>query len=87
MNQADFRKTYSDQHKQNLESSYGQHLIQALGAMRPPYVFPQQPHLLTENSGAMRGYELCLRNLVGLSVPYTVQHEPEPNYGVPTAKA
>lgn len=85
MNHADFRKTYSDQLKAFLESPCGQNLLNTAGAMRPPYEFSVQNHLLTENRGAMRGYELCLRNILGLAVPYTVQREPEPNYGVPSS--
>lgn len=86
MNQIDFRKTYNDQLKTFLDTPCGQHFLSVLGAMRPPYEFSVQNHLLTENRGAMRGYELCLRHILGLSMPYTVQHEPEPNYGV-TGKA
>lgn len=84
MNQADFRKAYNEQLKTFLETPGGQQLLQVLGAMRPAYEFAQQPHLMAENRGAMRGYELCLRNILGLSMPYTVHQEVEPTYGVPT---
>lgn len=84
MTPSDFRKNYSDQLQTILQSPCGSHLVATLGAMRPAYEFSVQNHLLAENRGAMRGYELCLRNLLGLAQPFTVQREPEPNYGVPS---
>lgn len=77
-----FQKEHSGELLKFVQSPFGQNLLSVLGAMRPPYTFPAQDHLLAENRGAMRGYELCLRNILGLTVPYVESREPEANYGV-----
>lgn len=87
MTPTDFRKTYSDQLKTFLATPCGQHFLSVLGSMRPGYEYSVQSHLLIENRGAMRGYELALRNSLGLSMAYSVQQEAEPTYGVPNPKS
>lgn len=79
----EYQKNYSDQLKTFLDTPAGQNFLSVLGAHRPAYEFSVQNHLLTENRGAMRGYELCMRNAVLLSKPYAVHHDIEPTYGVP----
>lgn len=83
MNQADFRKNYNETLKTFLDTPCGQNFLQVIGGMRPGYEYAPQPHLLAENRGAMRGYELCIRNIVGLAMPEIIRHDPEPTYGVP----
>lgn len=77
-----FQKEHSGELLKFVQSPFGQNLLNVLGSMRPPYQFPPQDHLLAENRGAMRGYELCLRNILGLTVPYIEQRDPQPDYGV-----
>lgn len=82
MTQQQFQKEHSGELLKFIQSPFGQNLLTTLGAMRPPYAFPPQDHLLVENRGAMRGYELCLRNILGLTIPYTELSDPKPDYGV-----
>lgn len=83
MTQVEYQNTYYSELNKFLVTPCGQHFLSTLGTMRPGYEFPQQPHLLHENRGAMRGYELCLRNALILSKPPAVHHEVQPTYGVP----
>lgn len=82
MTRQQFQKECSGDLLKFIQSSVGQQTLNVLGALRPPYQFPEQEHLLAENRGAMRGYELCLRNLMALTAPYVEMQEPEPTYGV-----
>jgi len=83
MNRQQFQKQFSGELKQFLETPCGQSFLSALGTMRPPYEFPAQEHLMTENRGSMRGYELCMRNSLILTLPYEETKEVQPTYGVP----
>lgn len=78
-----FQTTYSNDLKKFFDTPCGQHFLSVLGSMRPPYEYPPQGHLLDENRGAIRGYELCMRNSMVLTIPPSVRHEVEPTYGVP----
>lgn len=83
MTRQQFQKQFSGDLRNFLESPCGQNFLSTLGTMRPPYEFPAHDHLLAENRGAMRGYELCLRNSLMLTLPYEEAREAQPNYGVP----
>lgn len=83
MTRQQFQKEQSGELRKFIESPLGQQFLSILGSIRPPYEFPAQDHLLAENRGAMRGYELCLRNILGLTVPYQEIRDPEPTYGIP----
>lgn len=87
MTKADFQKNYCTEHKKYIDTSCGQHFLSTLGSMRPAYEYPVQGHLLDENRGAIRGYELCMRNILVLASPPSVSSEIEPTYGVPNRKA
>lgn len=86
MNKNTFQKLHADKLKSVLESPFGRDLMAALGALRPPYEFPQQEHLLIEGRGCMRGYEMCIRNLVSLATPAIESSDLEADYGVPEPK-
>lgn len=82
MTRQQFQKDHAGDLLKFLQSPLGHNLLNVLGTMRPPYQFPPHDHLLAENRGAMRGYELCLRNILGLTMPTLESADPEPNYGV-----
>lgn len=84
MNKLLFQKQYAQELKILVESKFGQSLLAALGSLRPHYEFPPQEHLLSENRGAIRGYELCIRNILALSIYMPASDEVEANYGIPT---
>jgi len=86
MNKLEFKKNFSGELKAYLETNSGTNFIVALGGMRPPYEFPKEDHLLAENRGAIRGYELCLRNIMFLCSPVEDNSTIEANYGVPERK-
>ena len=77
-----FQTNYADQLKTFLETPCGQNFLTVLGSLRPPYEFSEHDHLLAENRGAMRGYELALRNALAMAMPPRVSQDPEINYGV-----
>lgn len=83
MTRQQFQKDHSGDLQKFIQSPLGQSFITVLGSIRPPYEFPAHEHLLAENRGAMRGYELCLRNILGLTIPYQEMKDAEPTYGVP----
>ena len=85
MNKALFQKQYAAELKALIESKFGQSLLATIGSMRPAYEFPIQEHLLSENRGAMRGYELCLKNIISLSIPQIATPDVEQDYGVPNS--
>lgn len=80
-----FQKAYAEDLKKFMGTPCGQALLATLATQRPPYEFSVQNHLLVENRGAMRGYELCMKNLLSLSTPTVVPRDVEANYGVPDA--
>lgn len=86
MNRQTFQKTYGEELRKFVSTPCGQAMLAALGAQRPPYEFSVQNHLLVENRGAMRGYELCLRNILSLSTPINPPEEIEATYGVAEPK-
>lgn len=54
-----------------------------LSEARPLFESQREPHLFAENTGVVKGYELCLRNIVSLSALPKVAEEIEADYGVP----
>lgn len=82
----EFQANHSGDLKRWLETPAGQAFFNLLNSMRPPYEFPMQEHLLIENRGVVRGYEMCLRNTIVLTMPPKIVTQPEANYGVPDHK-
>lgn len=78
-----FAEKFGGDFKKFLESPIGQSFLLTLNNMSPAYEFPKEEHLLIENRGAKRGYQICLTNIVTLCVPIKTNQDPEPNYGVP----
>lgn len=78
-----FKEIYSGDLKKFLETHAGQEFLSILGMLRPAYDLPKEEHLLIESRGAIRGYETCVRNIIGLAAHKTTVQEPEANYGVP----
>lgn len=83
MNSQEFQANHSGDLKAVLDSDMGKRLLTVLSSLRPPHEFPPQEHLLIENRGAVRGYELCLRNMISLTMAPKNVTQPEANYGVP----
>lgn len=81
------RQQFVDKHGEALKiflnSECGIASLTFLNGMKPIYEFSKEPHLFAENRGATRGYELCLRNLISLSLLPKSNEEIEADYGVP----
>lgn len=60
----DFQKRHLIEFSNMIESEMGKDLLVTLQASRPTLIPLQQEHLLIENSGAVRGYEQCIKNLL-----------------------
>lgn len=82
----EFQTTLSGDLKAWVESPLGRETMQLLGSIRPNYEYSAEAHLFAENRGAMRGYELCLRNILGLCVPPVATQEVPQTYGVQEVK-
>lgn len=82
-----FQKKHGETLKAFMDSECGRDVLGMLSHLRPPYEFPAQEHLLSENRGAMRGYEMCMRNLVGLTIASPQPTQVQQDYGVPTPKS
>lgn len=85
MNRDQFQKQFSGDLKKFIDSPCGQASLNILGMLRPTYEFPPHEHLLSENRGAMRGYEMCLRNMIALTIQLPQSNEVPADYGVPEA--
>lgn len=83
MNKETFLNQFSGELKTFLSTPCGQNLLITLSSMKPVYESPSSEHLYADNRGAIRGYEICVRNLVGLCAPTVKNEEIEANYGVP----
>lgn len=83
MTKIEFQNQYGADLKKFIDSPFGKSFLNILGSLRPGYEFPIEEHLLSENRGALRGYELCIRNIITLSMFSKPVQEPEANYGVP----
>lgn len=86
MTAQEFQVAFSADLKKVLESQMGQNLVQILGGLRPQYEMSPHEHLFSDNRGSIRGYETCLRNLIGLAMPPKIAEQPPVNYGVPDKK-
>lgn len=89
MKPQDFQKAHSAEFRAFLATPMGQAMLNTLSETIPvyefakePHLFAKEPHLFAENRGARRGYENCMRNLIGLSTFTPVKKEAEMNYGV-----
>lgn len=82
----EFQSKYSGELKAFLQTPCGSVLLDALGSQRPSFAPYKEPHLYSENSGSIRGYELCMRNILVLSSAPTPPAVVEANYGVPPPK-
>lgn len=83
MKPQDFQKAYSAEFRTFLATPMGQAMLNTLSETIPVYEFAKEPHLFAENRGARRGYENCMRNLIGLSTFTPAKKEVEATYGVP----
>lgn len=83
MNKEAFQKQFSGELKTFLSTPCGQNLLITLSSLKPVYEDAKEEHLYADNRGAIRGYEACVRNLMGLCAPIARKEEIEANYGVP----
>lgn len=86
MNKTEFYRTHSGELKTYLETPSGKAFLQVLATMCLPYEFPKEEHLLAENRGARRGYEVCVRNIFVLCAPPQVETAVEANYGITSSR-
>lgn len=83
MTPEEFQANHSGWLADTLKTNQGQAFLALINGMRPPHEFPADPHLYADNRGAIRGYELCVRNIVGLMMPPRKIKDIKPTYGVP----
>lgn len=83
MTPEEFQSSYSGWLSDTLKTNQGQVFLSLLNSMRPPHESPKEEHLYADNRGSIRGYELCLRNIIGLMLPPKKREEIKPTYGVP----
>lgn len=82
MNRSDFQEIHLNQFRAIMESQCGKDMLETLRTERMPLLPIKEDHLLIENSGAVRGYEQCLKNLAALAVPIIPKKpDPKANYG------
>ena len=86
MTPVEFQAHNSGKLKEILDSQLGKDFLTILQALRPAYEFPIHEHLMTANREAIRGYDICLRNIIALSLPPKAVTQPEANYGVEDKK-
>ena len=86
MTAIEFQSAHSGELQQVLQSPMGKDLLVVLHSLRPPYESPVHEHLFIANREKVVGYELCLRNVLGLANPPKIVSQPEANYGVPDKK-
>lgn len=82
----EFRLKHSTTLHEFLQTEAGKQLISTLHQQRPIFNVISTPHAHHESSGAVRGYELCEKNLINLSTLPSNHEEIEMNYGVPDKK-
>lgn len=85
MTPQEFQIALGPQLKEILQSTLGQAAISVVNAMKPNYESSPHEHIFLENRGAVRGYEMCMRNIVALSFVPVIKPEAEQNYGVKEA--
>lgn len=83
MTPVEFQTNHSGDLRAFLDTNLGKEFLALLNGLRPAYEFPIHEHLMIANREAIRGYEMCLRNIVALTMPPKVVTQPEANYGVP----
>lgn len=83
MTKQQFIDKHGDELKKFLSSESIIAAFNLVNTMKPINEFSNEPHLFAENRGAIRGYELCLRNFIGLSLLPKNTEEIEADYGIP----
>lgn len=86
MTPQEFQLTHSTKLKEALGTSWGVEFFQILNGLRPAIAetFTNESSMI-RNYAKSEGYELCLRNLLALTMlPPAPAAQPEANYGVPT---
>lgn len=78
----DFRLKHGLALKTFLSTDCGRDLIPVLQQLRPLFITNSTPHVHTESAGTVRGYELCIKDLVRLSELPKQPEEIEMTYGV-----
>jgi hypothetical protein len=82
MRLSDYQKVHAEKLREFLTSPAGHATMTMLGLLRPKPEFPKEAHLLNENRGAIRGYELCMAQFAVLVTPVSERAPIEPTYGV-----
>lgn len=87
MTPAEFQSNHSGDLKKFFETNLGKEFISLLNGLRPAIgeSFPNAETMI-RSYAKVEGYELCLRNIVALTMPPKVVTQPEANYGVPETK-
>lgn len=87
MNATQFQNKYAGELKAFFETSLGKNLLGTLNGLRPLHeVNPVPEHILLKTYAKIEGYELCLRNIVGLTMLPIEQKPIEADYGVKEPK-
>lgn len=83
MKSDEFFQKHGPKWQEILTSDLGKDLIAYLQNSRPQFQPLPQEHLVIELYGSIRGYEQCIKNIIGVAIPKPAPVQPTPNYGVP----
>ena len=83
----EFQINHSGELKKFFETPVGREFLTILNGLRPQLSgsFPTE-HEMLRSYAKVEGFELCLRNIVGLIMLPKITPQPEANYGVPDRK-
>lgn len=84
MTTKEYRLHYGADLLKFIQSPAGMDLISTLHQLRPTFTVNSQPHVHIESAGAVRGYELCEKNLLFLTTQPKPEEEIEATYGTET---
>lgn len=82
MTPQEFQIKLGPQLKEILQSTLGQSAIAMVNAMKPNYEPSPHEHIFIENRGAVRGYEMCMRNIAALTYVPVIKPDAQQDYGV-----
>lgn len=86
MTPQEFQANQSGKLKEFFDSPLGKEFLGVLNSLRPAYEFPIHEHLMMANRESIRGYEMCMRNMIALTMAPKILEQPKANYGIDDIK-
>lgn len=83
MTTKEYQENYSGELRKFYDTNCGKELLGQISGLRPPLKESfSTEHDMIRAYGKIEGYEMCLRNLIALSLPAKNNDQPVANYGV-----